>query len=81
MPEHAAVVRDIATLEVPRTGRVEETGDASLPYPLLGGDGDEIASVTEFSITWSPTTTAPHPCVHPPTTRRPATATTFVRAQ
>ncbi|WP_327749881.1 tyrosine-type recombinase/integrase [Streptomyces europaeiscabiei] len=48
MPEHTAVVRNIAALEVLRTGRVEETGDPSLPYRLIGGDGVEVDAVTEF---------------------------------
>jgi hypothetical protein len=48
MPEHTAVVRDIAALEVLRTGRVEETGDPLLPYRLIGSDGVEVDAVTEF---------------------------------
>src|SRR6266545_7163687 len=48
VPEHAAVVRDIAALEVLRTGRVEETGDPLLPYRLIGSDGVEVDAVTEF---------------------------------
>lgn len=48
MAEHTAVVRDIAALEVLRTGRVEETGDLLLPYRLIGSDGIEVDAVTEF---------------------------------
>lgn len=48
MPEHTALVRDIAALEVLRTGKVEETGDPLLPYRLIGNDGVEVDAVTEF---------------------------------
>lgn len=48
MPEHTAAVRDLAALEVLRTGRVEETGDPLLPSRLIGTDGVEVDAVTEF---------------------------------
>jgi hypothetical protein len=41
-------VRDVATLTVPRIGRVDETGDAALPYRLPGVDGAEVGCVNEF---------------------------------
>ncbi|MFF9403861.1 hypothetical protein [Streptomyces sp. NPDC014744] len=43
-------LRDVTALTVPRAGRVEETGDPSLPYRLLDQDGIEVAAVTEFLL-------------------------------
>lgn len=48
MAEHGKAVRDVARLEVARVGRVEETGDGSMPFRLLDGRGVEIVAVTEF---------------------------------
>ncbi|MFG3001820.1 tyrosine-type recombinase/integrase [Streptomyces sp. NPDC048340] len=43
-------LRDVTALTVPRVGRVEETGDPSLPYRLLDQDGIEVAAVSEFLL-------------------------------
>lgn len=43
-------LRDVTVLAVPRVGRVEETGNPSLPYKLLDGDGLEVAAVIEFLL-------------------------------
>jgi hypothetical protein len=43
-------LRDVTALTVPRVGRVEETGDPSLPYQLLDRDGIEVAAVSEFLL-------------------------------
>lgn len=48
MREHSAEIRDVAALEVPRAGRVEETSDPLAPFRLVGGDGAEVGAVTEF---------------------------------
>jgi len=48
MAEHGSTVRDVANLVVPRVGRVEETGDRSMPFRLLDGHGVAVAAVTEF---------------------------------
>lgn len=48
MAEHGTTVRDVARLEVARVGRVEETGDGSMPFRLLDDRGVEIVAVTEF---------------------------------
>jgi len=48
MPEHDVQIRDVAALAVRRVGRVEETGDALLPFRLLDGDGAEVPAVSEF---------------------------------
>lgn len=48
MAEHGTTVRDVAGLEVARVGRVEETGDGSMPFRLLDDRGVEIVAVTEF---------------------------------
>lgn len=48
MAEHGTTVRDVANLVVPRGGRVEETGDVSMPFRLLDDQGVEVAAVTEF---------------------------------
>jgi integrase len=48
MPEHDVQIRDVAALAVRRVGRVEETGDALLPFRLLDGDGAEVPTVSEF---------------------------------
>ena len=39
MAEHGTPVRDVATLEVARVGRVEETGDPLLPFKVLDERG------------------------------------------
>lgn len=39
--------RDLATLAVPRVGRVEEADDR-VPFRVVDGDGVEVAAVTEF---------------------------------
>lgn len=43
-------LRDVTAVTVPRVGRVEETGDPSLPYRLLDRDGIEVAAVSEFLL-------------------------------
>ncbi|WP_229925022.1 hypothetical protein [Streptomyces sulfonofaciens] len=43
-------LRDVTALMVPRVGRVEETGDPSLPYRLLDRDGIEVAAVSQFLL-------------------------------
>ncbi|MFE5393415.1 hypothetical protein ACFQ9U_02520 [Streptomyces sp. NPDC056568] len=43
-------LRDVTALTVPRIGRVEETGDPSLPYRLLDRDGIEVAAVSAFLL-------------------------------
>lgn len=43
-------LRDVTALAVPRVGRVEGTGDPSLPYRLLDRDGIEVAAVSEFLL-------------------------------
>ncbi|MGY4920736.1 hypothetical protein ACWD9K_37330 [Streptomyces sp. 900116325] len=43
-------LRDVTALTVPRVGRVEKTGDPSLPYRLLDRDGIEVAAVSEFLL-------------------------------
>jgi len=48
MPEDGRVVRDVVALEVPRTGRIEETGDPVRPFRLVDGAGAEMACVSEF---------------------------------
>lgn len=48
MAEHGTTVRDVAKLEVPRGGRVDETGDGLTPFRLLDGQGVEVAAVAEF---------------------------------
>lgn len=48
MQERTAVIRDITALEVRRAGRVEETGDALLPFRLIDCEGVEVLAVTEF---------------------------------
>ena len=48
MAEHGTTIRDVAKLEVARVGRVEETGDGSMPFRLLDDRGVEIVVVTEF---------------------------------
>jgi site-specific recombinase XerD len=48
MAEHGTTVRDVARLEVARVGRVEETGDGSMPFRLLDDRGVEIVVVSEF---------------------------------
>ena len=40
--------RDVARLEVPRVGRVVETGDDQAPYVLIDEAGLSVASVAEF---------------------------------
>lgn len=40
--------RDLASLVVLRTGRLEETGDAWEPYRLLAADGLVVVPVAEF---------------------------------
>ncbi|MFE6684280.1 hypothetical protein [Streptomyces sp. NPDC057729] len=42
--------RDAIALAVPRVGRVEETGDPSLPYWLLGRNGIAVEAVSEFML-------------------------------
>lgn len=41
-------VRDVATLAVPRVGRVDETAGSALPCRLLDADGVEVGCVSEF---------------------------------
>jgi hypothetical protein len=48
MAERGAVVRDVTSLQVPRVGRVEETGDRLVPFRLLDEHGVEEPAVTEF---------------------------------
>lgn len=48
MAEHGTTIRDVARLEVARVGRVEETGDESMPFRLLDDRGVEIVAATEF---------------------------------
>lgn len=48
MAEHGKTVRDVASLEVARVGRVEETGDPLAPFRILDERGVEVAAVTEF---------------------------------
>ncbi len=43
-------LRDVTALTVSRVGRVQETGNASLPYRLLDRDGVEVAAVSEFLL-------------------------------
>lgn len=40
--------RDLASLVVPRTGRLGETGDAWEPYRLLSPDGDVVEPVAQY---------------------------------
>lgn len=46
--QESAELRDVTVLAVPRVGRVEETGNPTLPYRLLDADGAEVAAVSEF---------------------------------
>jgi integrase len=48
MLEYDEVVRDVMALEVPRVGRVEETGDPLRPFRLVDGGGVEVLGVSEF---------------------------------
>lgn len=48
MPEHTAEIRDVAALDVPHVGRIEETGDPLRPFRLIDRDGAEVPAVTEF---------------------------------
>lgn len=48
MAERSAGILDVAALEVPRAGRVEETGDPLLPFRLVDERDAEVAAVTEF---------------------------------
>lgn len=46
--QESAELRDVTALAVPRVGRVEKTGNPTLPYRLLDADGTEVAAVSEF---------------------------------
>ena len=48
--QESVELRDVTTLAVPRIGRVEETGDPTLPFRLLDAAGTEVAAVSEFLL-------------------------------
>lgn len=48
--QESVELRDVTVLEVPRIGRVEKTGDPTLPYRLLDAAGSEVAAVSEFLL-------------------------------
>jgi integrase len=46
--QHSIGVREVATLEVPRVGRVEPRPDPSLPWQVLDAHGIEVAEVSGY---------------------------------